>query len=282
MVFGDRLNADPLEESVEAAEGAATVEVGRHLFRYVSLANETYNLLNVVTSAIAAATVHEMSLARRITMSLLVRLANDLRSITRLALSGYPIQAAALAASAYEIACAVVLIGTDEARARQWVAHKNPQRLPEFLGDLQKATVEMLATIGMQGEQLTEQADTAYITYSQFCMAKHGNPLLQKELGAVHRGDQVFCVPGPIPIREAERVTAYVLKKTVAIACWAIASSHVRYVPSEENAAVRDGLGNVARRYRELEALTKPGWDRDPYGKWTTPSSPKKPRKPKS
>src|SRR5262249_27236771 len=144
LVFGDRHDADPREEPVETAEGAATVELTRHLPDHVALADATFNLVNLVAGRVAetSAGAIPMPLAKQITLVLLVRLGNDLRSITRLGMTGYPLQAATLTASAYEIACAIVLIGTDAARAREWVEHKDPQSLPSFLQSVPTATVE--------------------------------------------------------------------------------------------------------------------------------------------
>jgi hypothetical protein len=45
---------------------------------------------------------------------LLVRIANDLRCMTMSALSGYPLQAAAVVATMYEVACAAVCIDSDD------------------------------------------------------------------------------------------------------------------------------------------------------------------------
>src|SRR5262249_38347738 len=91
--FGDRHDAGPREEPVEPAEGAATVELTRHLPDHVALADATFNLVNLVAGRVAetSAGAIPMPLAKQITLVLLVRLGNDLRSITRLGMTGYPL-----------------------------------------------------------------------------------------------------------------------------------------------------------------------------------------------
>jgi hypothetical protein len=279
LLFGDRPNADPRNEPIEVAEGAATVEVVRHLRQHVGLAGETYNLVNAVVPRMAGATVGETPLPRRIAIVLLVRLANDLRSIIRLSVSGYPLQAATLVASAYEIACAIVLIGTDADRAREWLDHENPQRLPAFLEDMKRAATEVLRELGAHDDQLLAQADNAYRVYAQLCMAKHGNPRLQRELATVRRGDQFICVPGPIPIQEAERVTAYALENAVVVTCWALASSLSQHVPPDRRADLEEQLRLIVREQPKLQDLVRErGWDGDPWQRWSLPSGRKKPK----
>ena len=53
-------------------------------------------------------------MARHVATGLLVRIANDLRCMTMSALSGYPLQAAAVVATMYEVAYAAACIDSDD------------------------------------------------------------------------------------------------------------------------------------------------------------------------
>jgi len=278
MVFGDRSNADPQQEPLETAEGAATVDVARRLPRHIALADETFNFVSAVVGRVSEVSGGALPLATQIVVVLLAKLGNDLRGVTRLALTGYPLQAAALATSAYETACAIALIGTDADRARQWREHEDPQRLPAFLRSLKDATVEMLRSLGMRDAQLDQQADHAYLAYANLCMAKHGNPRLLAEYGFVRRGAQTLWVPpGPIPMPEAERATVYAINTAVVVALWASTSVLGRHVPADRRADLKTRLDAIGRaRLDVANYMTERGWDRDPWQQWELPSSKKR------
>src|SRR4029450_981760 len=125
MAFGDRANADPQTERVETAEGAATVDVARRLHRHIALADETFNVVSAVIAQVPEGSGGALPLAPRVVLGLLGKLGNDLRGVTRLALMGYPLQAAALASSTYETACAITLIGTDATPDQQSRDNRN-------------------------------------------------------------------------------------------------------------------------------------------------------------
>jgi hypothetical protein len=185
--------------------------------------------------------------------------------------------------SAFETACAIALIGTDADRARQWREHEDPQRLPDFLGSLKDATVEILRSLGMQDTHLDEQADSAYLAYANLCMAKHGNPRLLAEYCFLRRGEQTLWVPpGPIPMPEAERTTVYTISTAVVVALWATTSVLGRHVAADRSEDLRTRLDAIGRARLDLSNyMTERGWDRDPWQQWELPSSKKRPRKEK-
>jgi hypothetical protein len=142
-----------------------------------------------------------------------------------------------------------------------------------------KTTTETLRALGMPDDQLAAQADKAYLIYAQLCMAKHGHPRLQMQVATVQRGDQFICVPGPFPIQEAERVTAYALENAILVTSWAIASSLLQHVPPDRRADLDDRLRLIVSEQRKLQKLpNEKGWDHDPWQRWSLPSGRRKPR----
>ena len=69
-----------------------------------------------------------MSSSVKVAINLLVRLTNDLRSVSILAMMGYHTQAAVLVASMYETAFTILFINSDNALADQWINHEEPTR----------------------------------------------------------------------------------------------------------------------------------------------------------
>jgi hypothetical protein len=95
-------------------------------------------------------------------------------------------------------------------------------------------------------------------------MAKNGNPCLQMQVATVRRGDEFICVPGPFPIQEAERVTAYALENAILVTSWALASSLSQHVPPDRRADLEDRLRLIVSEQRKLQELpSEKGWHRD-------------------
>jgi len=137
----------------------------------------------------------------------------------------------------------------------------------------------MLASLGLRGDQLVEQADRAYLGYANLCAAKHGNPTLLAEFGVFERGEQRLWVPpGPVPMPEAERVTVYAISTTVLVAGWAIASVLRHHVPAAHGEELKPWFAAIGRARQDLETfMAEREWDRDSWQQWRLPSTKKQP-----
>lgn len=156
--------------------GDAELEAAKRLLpeleAHLNLISSVSNLMAQVASAVPPEPLSSTSQSRRVTATLLSRLSNDLRSIGVLALHGYSLQAASVAANAYETAYTIAAVSGDDDAASRWIQHEDPTH--EFMPVLE-ATKLALKKIGHPDAD--GQAQVEYRVYRQLCMAKHANPV---------------------------------------------------------------------------------------------------------
>ena len=117
-------------------------------------------------------------------MLLLQRLIADLRVCQDAACTGYALQAMTLAATVHEVAYGLAYIGASDQRAREWSEHTNERKQYPLSGH--KSCIQDAGKhIGLDAAQI----DQEYRIYQELCWGKHANPVLQREYGALDRGD---------------------------------------------------------------------------------------------
>jgi len=121
------------------------------------------------------------------------RMLNEVRCCELLAQTGYPIQALALAASAFELAYRATYLRNDDTRAKTWATHADlrysyPKSLLEAVQDYTKASGGTAA-----------QGETVYRNrYQPLAAAKHGNPKALAQFGLVRDGEVLRIFLGPV------------------------------------------------------------------------------------
>lgn len=256
-----------VERAEQAARGAAQEKYGAHL----RLAGRVYDFIGCWSHLDELRPFAETSLAERVCVALLYRLANDLRGVQELALRGYPLQAASMAASMFEGAYTLAYIGHDENLAQEWVDHDDPTRTFRPVKNLVRAVMQK------EGVPDIEAATRArYRDYQQLCLAKHINPLLQKQHGISKRvADEggmviVFSMGPDVESKSATQAAWFALDQAVALALRGF-SAYVREIAGEDILP-----GHAIEEMKELaqrrEGLHKSGvrkWGNDPFpGKW--------------
>src|SRR5262245_57780887 len=152
-------------EDLIAAERRAECETRTLLREPTLLADVAFDLVGRSVDAVPHDNPGDRSPAKQVTGRLMLRLSNDLRAASRLASLGYAVQAAALMAGLYETALTVVHVGADETRARVWLDHVDPLRVPWKASALANSVA---ARIG--GSKANQLAKLLNHDYSQFCM----------------------------------------------------------------------------------------------------------------
>ena len=99
------------------------------------------------------------------------RLADDLRVMQIISLSGYPQQTATIGGSAYEVAFLLAFLGDDPARAREWLESVKSKELPWKLAHMVRVVVEGSAYDG------PDVAKRHAVFYEVLCWFKHSNQL---------------------------------------------------------------------------------------------------------
>src|SRR4026207_1473419 len=100
-------------EQLRDAEQRAVDALGAELGEYMELTADIFNFIADALSRLPELRWGECSEARKVLTTLLIRLGNDLRCASMLAIRGYPAQATALVATMYEVAYAMAFIGAD-------------------------------------------------------------------------------------------------------------------------------------------------------------------------
>src|SRR5881296_3036475 len=118
----------PIIDSLGEAEQQVGAELQPVLAAYSAVSERAFNTVGLVLGAASELPYAQVPLSRKVTTVLMVRLSNDLRGVALLALRGYSLQAAALAASMFEVAHCIAYIGSDELRADAWVKHDDPTK----------------------------------------------------------------------------------------------------------------------------------------------------------
>jgi hypothetical protein len=172
------------------AERQAIQKLDSELGTHGIVSQRAYNLMGAVLSRMPTTKLRDVSQSRKVATSLLVRVQNDLRCASLLALRGYPDQACTLVASIYEAAMTIAVVGSDDHVAQEWIDYGDPNKP---FRNIQKMTRDALEKLGVP--EAEKNAERNYTTYRQLCMAKHLNPLLLSQ-----RGYEVLnCARSPSP-----------------------------------------------------------------------------------
>src|SRR5438477_7504806 len=107
-------------EQLGDAEDRVTRQLDAALGAHVELTADLFNFVGTAMSQLPDVRWTEVSQAQKVIIALVMRLGNDLRCASLLAIRGYPAQAAGLVASIYEVAQTIVFIGANEERAERW------------------------------------------------------------------------------------------------------------------------------------------------------------------
>ncbi|MGH7427983.1 MAG: hypothetical protein ACREJ4_06455, partial [Candidatus Methylomirabilaceae bacterium] len=134
----------PVIDSLGEAEQQAAKELEPKLTAHSAASEKAFNTVGQALAALPELPVAEVALSRRVATVLMVRLSNDLRGVALMALRGYSLQAAALAASMYEVALCIGYVGSDDSRAKTWVEHDDPTRPFRNIRSLTEDVVKVL------------------------------------------------------------------------------------------------------------------------------------------
>jgi hypothetical protein len=256
--------SDPGQELGEA-ESEAIRFLEPELAEYAALTSDLFNLIAEALSHLPAVTLREMTQSRKVGTALLLRLGNDLRCIALLALRGYPTQAAALAASMYEVAYSLICIGADESRAQAWITHDDPTKP---FRNVRKLTEEVIKVL--QPPDIQNQINRQYRIYRQLAMAKHANPLFET-LQAYELGATEFRITnGPRTSPSSVQGARFALEHAAGLSFMALVTFVNNHLGGSQRSTFARRLAPLGEQIRHLnaESVRRYGTE-DPFpGKW--------------
>lgn len=258
---------DHTEFSLSGAENQAIAVLSSELKDHLDLTKVAFSLIGRVQTAVPSTPLAQVTQARKVCVTLLVRISNDLRCAALVAVLGYSLQTLSLVASMFEVTFTLAAIGSDNKLAQKWINHDDPTRL--FM------PVKDLIALALTTLKISDPASFTkkhYLTYRQLCMAKHANPVFQMQHGHQRQGDTIVSQNGPDLSDQAIRAACFALLQAAGLASVAAGSflnNHVR-VPRTETVSLRAAVDSLGRRFVELNRRAVARWGKeDPFpGKW--------------
>jgi hypothetical protein len=236
----------PTIESLGAAEQQTMAQLRPALTAHGAVSEQVFNAVSEILGAAPELPISQVALSRRVVTVLLVRLSNDLRVAALLALRGYPLQAATLVASMYEVAHCVAYIGSDDSRADAWIRHDDPTKSFRSVKMLIEDTVN-----GFGINDPVAMCAREYRVYRQLCLAKHSNPVLQKDHGHYMEEHAIITINGPDSSMSGIRVARFALQHAIRLTVLALASFLENHVPQGARENLRDRLDRIDEATRE-------------------------------
>jgi hypothetical protein len=165
----------------------------------------------------------------RVHATLLVRVLHDLRGSILCALAGYTMQSWTVAASCFEAAHTIGFIGRDETRAKKWLEHDSIEQsaTPAYTG-----VENTIAFLGIEADATKRKTlvEESYAIYRYLCMAKHVNPIAERDryIFLVDGKPNLLLTPPFTRRRRAEARLGVILAiRSTTIALWAFDAAHV-------------------------------------------------------
>lgn len=211
--------------------------------------------VHVGSDLLARAQGRRDALIYQVHATLLARVLQDLRACVICSLSGYPMQAWTIAASAFEAAHTIGFVGNRVDRASAWLAHRSEANafIPAF-----DALNNTIIYLGVEPDSTKREAivQESFSLYRHLCMAKHINPISEKDryVYGVDGKPNLVLTP-PFTNRRAAEVRLGLLLaiRSAHIALWAFDVTHL-----SEPGFVDGRLGNMALAVDELVDASKP------------------------
>lgn len=252
-------------ESLRLAEQDAVEMLKTELSKHLALTMKAFNLIGMAVDSLPEGPVLDVSQSRNTATTLLIRLSNDLRSAVLLAVRGYTLQASTLVASMYETAYTIAAIGPDDSFGDKWINHIDPTKA---FGNVLELTRQGLTKL--HHPDVEAQAKIEYRIYRQLCLAKHVNPLLQKQQGYRLEGTNIVAGNGPDLSEEAVRIGWFALEHAAGLSFVALLSFISNHSPDEKKADLLRQAEVIGADRKVLEGLAISRWGTDdPFpGKW--------------
>jgi hypothetical protein len=252
-------------ESLGDAELRAMQTLERELASYLQVTELAFYAIGLATSRMPELPVREVTQSCKVVTGLLMRLSNDLRSTALLACRGYAVQAVSLVSSMFEVAYTIAAIGSDEKLAQQWIEYDDPTRTFKDIPTLIRAGLRNLSV-----PNPNKQFSSEYLIYRQLCLAKHANPLFQRQLAYRLVGNVVESSNGPDTSEPAIKAACFALDHAAHLAIVALRSFVNHQLTLESRNELRRPLAALMAARQKLSDIAQSrGWGKDPFpGKW--------------
>jgi hypothetical protein len=174
----------------EDIEAEVALQLAPYLGLYESSISDAFNLLARYIMTMVELSDGTVEGLAKVRLLLATRLQGDLRVVYQTARLGYGLPAMTIASVVQEVAFVMLYVDSD-ARAKEWEQHQERKMSYPRCGH--KAVLEYaFKTWNVPGI-----VDKFYTAYTELCLAKHANPMLQRAYGSVkdEDGRQLMAYP---------------------------------------------------------------------------------------
>jgi hypothetical protein len=165
-------------QGIEARMKVQSFYPERDIELHSKLAKQLFEAIVLALDSAMLTGNSKQSASKRVATNLITQIAQDIKAISSLIASGFPYQAASVAASGFEHSMMLVAIGNDDSLAEKWFKHSNMKYNIDSVKKLTRLAVDKLelTNSGIKAKL----GDLYDAIYSPLCAFKHGNPMVQK------------------------------------------------------------------------------------------------------
>lgn len=250
---------DPTEpHSIEEEEERCRALLLPQYSGHGMLVRQAMNLIANILNAEMPMGTSEMTDAKRVAITLMVRLFNELRAVLLLCENGYALQAYSQAASIYEIGWTMAWMGDDESRAQNWLQTTAEDKLLDVWARTQHGLKRLMGKDEIDDKTVNEH----YSWYKELCLAKHMNPGIQQHEGYSVDDTGIMFNPGPSECTEEELRKGWWVCETAVRFTYPAVWTYIRTLLKEEFKA------EAIRDIRHLESESKKcaEWSQERFG----------------
>ncbi|MGQ3479148.1 hypothetical protein [Paenibacillus sp. TY11] len=245
---------EPKITTIEEGEKQVELILEPHLKPYITGNIMACEVISVAINILPTLNLRDVSSSLKATTSLLIKNVNDLRTMRILAAKGYSTQTATIASSLYESSYMLAYIAGDEELANQWIEHTDPRNLPT---GIKKFTEEALKKQVDDYEQIARQE---YHKYHQLCMAKHSNPLIQKNHGFLIEESNVIAEFGPEIGEHSIRLSCFALENSISFVMTGLVAYINAHLINYDISPLQEKLNQLSSYFNQLQNESYKKW----------------------
>ncbi len=167
-----KLSGLSADTNLDVAERTAASKAPLLVARHLDYLSDVYNLLVKASSYFNDRPVNSLTPSALVSLALIARMANSLRSISLVARWGYGADACALAASTFEFGFELAHFARDENASKRWI---ETEHLTQGVADM-RPLIQAYITAEAIPPDNGKVAKRQYDMYAKLCAMKHGNP----------------------------------------------------------------------------------------------------------
>jgi len=241
--------SDDSTVSLEQEEKRVRTVLASEYTGFGPLIRQTLNLIQVMLTEDMPIKASELSESKRVTITLLIRIFNELRAVLMLSESGYAFQAFSSAATIYEAGWTIAWIGDDEDKAMKWLNTKESDKILDLKSRVRAGLKRFKNKDKIEEDEVKEY----YLYYTELCLAKHMNPAIQQREGFIKDDLGVIFTPGPNDSEAEVRKGLWVMSTAVRFSYPALYIYTQCFLKKEKRDLILRGIKHLEDEHQKCQ-----------------------------